>query len=111
MQISFVLLIPLLLTLHILYKRLNSPLLRIPGPLHTVFTDLYLMYQEFSSNRRLYIHDLHKKYGPVVRLGPNEISFTSLEAVKEIYSSGGSGYDKTEFYTLFMQFGCRYVFL
>ena len=42
-----------------------------------------------------------------MRLGPNEVSFTSLEAIKEIYSSGGSGYDKTEFYTLFKQFDTR----
>jgi hypothetical protein len=28
--------------------------------------------------------------------------------MKEIYTSGGSGYDKTEFYTLFKQFDTRY---
>jgi hypothetical protein len=44
----------------------------------------------------------------VVRLGPKEVSFTSTEAVKEIYTSGGSGYDKTEFYNLFKQFNTRY---
>ncbi|KXH28572.1 cytochrome P450 [Colletotrichum nymphaeae SA-01] len=48
-----------------------------------------------------YIHTLHQQYGPVVRIAPNEVSFTSYEAVKEIYCSGGSGYDKTEFYDLF----------
>ena len=51
------------------------------------------------------MHRLHQEYGPVVRLAPNEISFSGLEAVKEIYASGGSGYDKTEFYELFRQFG------
>lgn len=65
------------------------------------------MIQEFSGKRREYIHELHERYGAVVRLGPNEVSFTSLEAIKEIYSSGGSGYDKTEFYTLFKQFDTR----
>jgi hypothetical protein len=65
------------------------------------------MLQEFLSNRRIYIHQTHQKYGPVVRLGPNEVSFTSLEAIREIYSSGGSGYDKTEFYSLFKQFETR----
>jgi hypothetical protein len=65
------------------------------------------MFQEFSGSRRIYIHKLHQQYGPVVRLGPHEISFTSLEAIKEIYASGGSGYDKTELYNLFKQFGAR----
>lgn len=65
------------------------------------------MIQEFIGKRREYIHELHKRYGAIVRLGPNEVSFTNLEAIKEIYSSGGSGYDKTEFYTLFKQFDTR----
>jgi hypothetical protein len=89
------------------YRAFMGPLARIPGPTYSLFTDLWLMTKEFTSQRREYVHELHKHYGPVVRLGPNEVSFTSLEAVKEIYSSGGSGYDKTEFYTLFKQFGTR----
>ena len=98
-----------LLTLTLLIRRLLSPLSRLPGPFLTRITSLPLIYQEFSSNRRLYIHSLHQKYGPVVRIGPNEVSFTSLDALKEIYTSGGSGYDKTELYTLFMQFDTRCV--
>lgn len=30
--------------------------------------------------------------------------------MKEIYTSGGSGYDRTEFYELFMQFGTKTLF-
>jgi hypothetical protein len=84
-----------------------SPTSKIPGPKYSRFTEIWLIIQEFTGYRRLYIHHLHQKYGPVVRLGPNEVSFTSLEAIKEIYTSGGSGYDKTELYNLFMQFGAR----
>ncbi|KAG0650295.1 Cytochrome P450 monooxygenase cypX [Hyphodiscus hymeniophilus] len=84
-----------------------APLSKLPGPWYALFTDVFLMYREFTGQRRLYIHELHKKFGPVVRLGPNEVSFTSLEALKEIYQSGGSGYDKTEFYNLFRQYGIR----
>lgn len=104
-----ILFLPLVLGLIAIFHKVVSPLTEIPGPWYSVFTDLWLMYQEFTSNRRAYIHALHQKYGPVVRLGPNEVSFTSLEAIKEIYSSGGSGYEKTEFYTLFMQFNTRFV--
>jgi hypothetical protein len=81
-----------------------SPLSTIPGPWYTRFTSLWIKYQEFTANRRESIHHLHKVYGPVVRLGPNELSFTSLDAIREIYASGGSGYDKTEYYDLFRQF-------
>lgn len=91
-------------------KIYKSPLRQIPGPRCSIFTEIWLIIQEFAGNRRLYIHELHKKYGPVVRLGPNEVSFISADAVKEIYAAEGSGYEKTELYTLFMQFGVRTMF-
>lgn len=90
-----------------LYTRLTSPLAKLPGPYYTIFTALYLKFHEFSGNRRLYIDALHSTYGPVVRIAPNEVSFASLEAMKEIYTSGGSGYERTEFYELFKQFGTK----
>lgn len=99
----------LALAYFVIQRSVLSPLSTIPGPWHTLFSDLILMYHEFTGNRRLYIHRLHKQYGSIVRLGPNEVSFTSVEALKEIYQSGGSGYDKTRFYELFMQYDTRYV--
>lgn len=99
----------LLLALFV-FIRLRSPITKLPGPKYTIFTAAWLKVMEFGGQRRLYIHDLHLKYGPVVRLGPNEASFSSVEAMKEIYTSGGSGFDRTEFYDLFMQFGTRTLF-
>lgn len=110
------------------YSRLTSPLVKVPGPAYTIFTAAWLKYREFSRSRRLYIHGLHQRYGPVVRLGyvrgkretghsannilcrPNEVSFAGMDAMKEIYTSGGSGYDRTELYDLFRQFGTRTLF-
>ncbi|EFX05326.1 benzoate 4-monooxygenase cytochrome p450 [Grosmannia clavigera kw1407] len=86
------------------WGRLRSAVASIPGPTLTLFSSLPLRYQEFRGNRTRYIHDLHLKYGSVVRIAPNEITFASLEAMKEIYMSNGSGYDKTEFYSLFKQY-------
>lgn len=94
---------------YFLSSGLLSSTSKVPGPWYTKFTSLWIKYQEFTANRRESIHKLHTIYGPVVRLGPDEISFTSLDAIKEIYASGGSGYDKTEFYTLFRQFKIRSV--
>ncbi|KAJ6082696.1 hypothetical protein N7499_007570 [Penicillium canescens] len=94
----------------IVIRGLLSPLSKIPGPWYTQFTSLWIKYQEFTANRRESIHALHKIYGPVARLGPNEVSFTSLDAIKEIYASGGSGYDKTEYYDLFRQFKIKTMF-
>lgn len=91
----------------VIYRASFAPLAKLPGPHYSTVTGLWLMKKEFASERREYIHQLHKQHGAVVRLGPNEVSFTSLAALKEIYTSGGSGYDKTEFYSLFTQFGVR----
>lgn len=89
-------------------KCLSSPLRKLPGPTYSIFTSVVLKWHEFHTNRTRYIHRLHQKYGPVVRIGPNEAAFASQTAVKEIYGSGGSGYDKTEFYDLFKVYGRRY---
>lgn len=82
---------------------------KVPGPWYVNLTSLVLKYHELSGQRRLWIHELHQRYGPVVRLSPSEVSFNNLEGIKEIYQSGGSGYEKTEFYDLFTQFGHRWV--
>lgn len=92
-----------------LARCISSPLSKLPGPFWSKFTPVALRWHEFNSNRTLYVHSLHAKYGPVVRIAPNEASFTSYEAVKEIYGSLGSGYDKSRFYNLFRVFQRRYV--
>lgn len=107
------LLIGLLLALivaHTLWQSLSSPLNRIPGPWYAKFTTLVLKWHEFRANRTRYIHRLHLEYGPAVRIAPDEVAFASAGAVKEIYCSGGSGYDKTDFYDLFKVYGRRTMF-
>lgn len=91
------------------YRAALSPLSRLPGPWYSLFSDVCLMYKEFTGSRRVYIHELHKTFGPVVRIGPKEVSFTSPDALRKIYQLGGSGYDKTNFYELFMQYDTRCV--
>ena len=108
-MIAFWLGIIVLLVTFLDKRLISSPVARIPGPWHTALCSLAIKYHEFAGARRVYVHRLHQRYGPVVRLAPNEVSFSGFEAVKEIYASGGSGYDKTEFYSLFKQFGIRCV--
>ena len=90
-----------------LWQSIRSPLNRIPGPLYARFTSAALKWHEFRGDRTGHVHRLHLQYGPAVRLAPNEVAFASANAVKEIYGSGGSGYDKTEFYDLFTVYGKR----
>lgn len=87
-----------------LYRLFLAPLARLPGPALSALTRLPLIFVEFTGRRSAWIHALHVKYGPVVRVAPDEVSFATREAAKEIYTSGGSGYDKTSFYRLFEHF-------
>jgi hypothetical protein len=43
---------------------------------------------DLSGYRGRTIDGLHKKYGPVVQLAPNEVSFSSIETIKRIYGPG-----------------------
>lgn len=38
-----------------------------------------------KGNQHLYYTSLHEKYGPVVRVSPDELSFVSVDAREEIY--------------------------
>ncbi|KAL1862454.1 hypothetical protein Daus18300_008551 [Diaporthe australafricana] len=44
--------------------------------------------------------ELHKKYGPIVRIAPNEVSVSSPEAARTLLSAGKRFY-KTKFYGVF----------
>lgn len=43
-----------------------------------------------SGYRARTVDALHKKYGPVVRLAPNELSFSCWEAIRPIYGTGST---------------------
>ncbi|CCC10599.1 unnamed protein product [Sordaria macrospora k-hell] len=63
----------LLLLIHTLvYVPLTSPLSSLPGPFYTKLTSLIRKYHELRATRTRYIHALHLRYGPVVRVAPNE---------------------------------------
>lgn len=42
--------------------------------------------------------DLHRKYGDVVRIAPNEVAVADLAGVSQIHKIG-SGFLKSDFYT------------
>jgi hypothetical protein len=97
----------LLLSLSVIITRLRSPLASLPGPRLSLLTPWQLRYHELRGKRTQYVHLMHQKYGNAVRVAPNEVVFSSLGAMKEIYLSKGSGFDKTNFYDLFSQFGLK----
>lgn len=65
------------------YLRLKS----IPGPFLAQFTDLWRSRAQNSPNFGFKMLELHRKYGPLVRTGPNFVSVSDPAAVPIIYGS------------------------
>ncbi|KAF4448607.1 hypothetical protein F53441_8026 [Fusarium austroafricanum] len=86
-----------------------SPLRHVPGPKSFAFTKWRLAYEDWKGTRTRTIFQLHQKYGPVVRIGPNEVSFNSLSALRTIYGPG-SRFGRTSFYRMFDVYGEQNLF-
>lgn len=87
----------------------SSALSSIPGPALFAVTKWRLAFDDWRGTRTRTINKLHDKYGPVVRVGPNEIAFNSLSALKTIYGAG-SGSERTPFYDMFDAYGKKNLF-
>ncbi|GAQ04922.1 probable cytochrome P450 110 [Aspergillus lentulus] len=73
-----------------------SPLSRIPNAHFTApISDYWIEGKRRSGQEVLTIYDLHRKHGPVVRLGPNELSVNSLRGLQVIYTGA---FEKHSFY-------------
>ncbi|KAJ6438138.1 cytochrome P450 [Purpureocillium lavendulum] len=59
---------------------------RVPGPWYSKWTSLVLDLHFLNGTRSFYVHALHAEYGPVVRIAPNEVDMTDLDAVKTVYA-------------------------
>ncbi|CAK7226987.1 hypothetical protein SBRCBS47491_006416 [Sporothrix bragantina] len=74
-----------------------SPLRRLPGPWYTLFTRVVLKYKIITGSRMHYVHALHQKYGPIVRIAPNDVAVADPEAFVHIHRIG-SGFLKAPWY-------------
>ncbi len=63
----------------------RSPLRPIPGPWYAKVSQAWPLAVEATGERHFYLHALHERYGPVVRIGPTEVSFASADATRDIY--------------------------
>ncbi|KIW74712.1 hypothetical protein Z517_11482 [Fonsecaea pedrosoi CBS 271.37] len=58
----------------------------VPGPFLAALTDFWFVYRFWTgTNFAQLTTELHDKYGPVVRLGPNRVIFSKPSAVPVIY--------------------------
>ncbi|KAI1165153.1 cytochrome P450 [Nemania serpens] len=93
-------LVPLFFVGRMFFRRYATPLRSIPGPFFASCTRLWKIRSVISENTHWHHVDLHRTYGPVVRIGPNEVSFSSPHVARNILSAGKRFY-KTDFYSVF----------
>lgn len=110
--LSSILLLLIISSLLILISRISSPVSHLPGPYITKLSILPIVYQDSISNRTAWSHSLHKRYGPIVRLSPKEISICSPDAIRHVFTgSAKSGYySKAPMFNIFQHFGARNAF-
>ncbi|KAE9371162.1 toxin biosynthesis cytochrome P450 monooxygenase [Stipitochalara longipes BDJ] len=68
------------------YNITLHPLAKFPGP--KLYGAFYfpLYWHNYTGNLATVTKDLHEKYGSILRLSPTSLSFTSPEAVQDIYT-------------------------
>ena len=53
------------------------------------WTNLWRLYQVWTQKYQWNVKELHDKYGPVVRIGPNLLDLDYPELIKTLYSADG----------------------
>ncbi|EJC97665.1 cytochrome P450 monooxygenase [Fomitiporia mediterranea MF3/22] len=72
----------------------------ITGPSLARFSDAWLGWVVANGRQSEVVHEMHKKFGPVVRLAPNHVSISDPGALHVIYGHG-SGLLKSGYYEPF----------
>ncbi|SPO00330.1 related to cytochrome P450 CYP3/CYP5/CYP6/CYP9 subfamilies [Cephalotrichum gorgonifer] len=70
---------------YFLYNIFLHPLRSYAGPWYTKASLIWYLYHSFVGDYHIATLELHLKYGPVVRVAPNELAYTDPQAWKDIY--------------------------
>lgn len=99
----------ILIVVRFLFRRYFTPLCKYPGPFFASGTRLHSLYTVWKGKTHDEHINLHDKYGPIVRIQPNQLSFSSPEAARQVLSPG-KGFHKTDFYWVFPPYGNPDIF-
>ena len=85
------------LSVYLVQNKFYKGLHRYPGPTLAAYTNWWRFFENLKRKTEYTHIDLHRKYGHVVRLGPNQLSFADPRAIKVIYGLN-KGMTKSDFY-------------
>ncbi|KAJ9668219.1 hypothetical protein H2201_001648 [Coniosporium apollinis] len=84
-------------TAYLLSNKYNKGLNKYPGHWLAAYTDWWRFFDALGRKTEYTHINLHRKYGDIVRLGPNVLSFADPRAIKIIYGLN-KGMTKSDFY-------------
>ncbi|KXJ85148.1 benzoate 4-monooxygenase cytochrome P450 [Microdochium bolleyi] len=96
-----------------IYSVIFHQLASFPGPRFAAISRFPYWIQVFRGRDQHWVHALHEKYGPVVRYGPTDLSFSSAQAWRDVYGhvKGRSSQAKADDYGLQPANGVRSILM
>ncbi|KZL66484.1 cytochrome P450 [Colletotrichum tofieldiae] len=82
----------------IIVTGVTCPISHLPGPWYTRFSHYALKLNTLTGRRMHYVHSLHHRYGPVVRISPTEVAVADPEGFATIHKIG-AGFLKGPWYS------------
>ncbi|KAI4954248.1 hypothetical protein J4E91_001958 [Alternaria rosae] len=80
-----------------IYTRTLHPLAKIPGPFWASVSRTWLMWHHHKGDIEIVERVLHQKYGPIIRIAPDEVVTTDTTAIPHIYPVQ-KALEKTDWY-------------
>ncbi|KAI1849772.1 hypothetical protein JX265_008110 [Neoarthrinium moseri] len=78
----------------VVYNVLFHPLRSFPGPISHRISNVPRAIQMMRGHLPFHVADLHREYGPVVRIAPDELAFSDPQAWKDIYGHRAPGQEE-----------------
>jgi hypothetical protein len=94
----------LALAILVLYRLYVSPLYQVPAihPLAS-FTSLYMLWIRYKDRENDEVYLAHQRLGPVIRLGPKELSINCIDdGIRTVYLK--PSFKKTSYYSFFLNY-------
>jgi hypothetical protein len=97
LRVYWPVLLSLSLIAYLLCNKFHHGLQKYPGPFLAAYTNWWRFFENLSRQTEQTYIKLHRRYGDIVRVGPNVLSFADPCAIKIIYGLN-KGFVKTDFY-------------
>ncbi|SPQ26839.1 322ad217-00c0-4be7-8269-79ef246af42e [Thermothielavioides terrestris] len=93
---------------YLVYPALLSPLSRVPSAHWSApFSRLWILWIRFARRENRTLLSAHRRLGPVVRVGPYELSINDTDSVRTVYQGG---FEKPAWYSVFDNYGVPCMF-